>query len=91
MPAIPYLVLEFVSVAAKIPYLILEFTFLSFSWVLRTAGLSVFSVFSAFSGFQGSRSGIPVFRFFRFFRLFWFSGVQAPIRNSGFSVFFRFF
>ena len=72
----------------KIPYLIPEFTFLSFSWVLRAAGSSVFSVFSAFSGFQGSKSGFRFFRLFRFFHLFRFSGVQ--IRNSGFSVFSAF-
>ena len=73
MPAIPYLVPEFVSVAAKnsAPHSGVHFPL--FSWVLRTAGFSVFSVFSAFSafsGFQGSRlrGPNPEFRFFRFSR-----------------------
>ena len=88
MPAIPYLVPEFVSVAAKIPYLIPEFIFLSFSWVLRIAGFSVFSVVSAFSGFQGSRSGIPVLLFFRFFRLFRLSGSNPEFWSFRFCDFF---
>ena len=60
MPAILYLVPEFVSVAAKNSVPHSGVIFLSFSCVLRIAGFSVFAVFSAFSGFQGSRSGIPV-------------------------------
>ena len=80
MPAIPYLVPEFVSVAAKksVPHSGGHFPLFFLGFV--HAGFSVFSVFAALSGFQGSRSGIPVFPFFsafsvffRFFRLFRFS------------------
>ena len=74
MPAIPYLVPEFVSVAAKnsVPHSGVRFPLLS--WVLRTAEFSVLSAFSAFSGFQGSKSGIPVFPF---------SALGLQTQNSG--------
>ena len=83
MPAIPYLVPESVLVAAKnsVPHSGVRFPL--FSWVLRTAGFSVFSAFSAFSGFQWSRSGIPVFPFFSAFSAF--SGFQGS--KSGIPVF----
>ena len=70
MPAIPYLVPEFVSVAAKtsVPHSGVHFPL--FFLGLRTAGFSVFSMFSAFSGFQGSRSRIPVFPFLSAFSAF---------------------
>ena len=92
MPAIPYLIPEFVLVAAKSSVPHSGFHFPLFFLGFAHSRISVFSVFSAFSGFQGSRSGIPVFPSFPSFPLFpHFPVFRGPNPEFRFFRFFRFF
>ena len=77
MPAIPYLVPEFVSVAAKnsVPHSGVHFPLFFLGFAAHSRIFRLF-LFSAFSGFQGSRSGIPVFPFFPLFPPF--PGLRGP-------------
>ena len=89
MPAIPYLVPEFVSVCSqKFRTSFWGSSFFIFSGFCAELGFPSFPCFPPFPVFKGPVPEFRFFCFFRFFRLFRFSRVQ--IRNSGFSAFSAF-